>query len=192
MFRVLAAGEERHLLEDADGTPVGWIHGRTIGFRDLTGEARVLAAAAAAWQALETVLYREFGARPQPARVADRLRFTHDGAAEWIAVGSRTIARVHRLAQVPGRITGFALEFELPSYAHEGTAIVAAQVMGRAIREQEGWSHGAEPRPAHAPPAETAARPPTSAPGPDTSASGVSTVGTPTRAVGVAPIIAPA
>ena len=180
MFRVLADGEERHLLEDAAGTPVGWIHGRVIGFRDLAGEAQALAAAAAAWQALETVLHREFGGRPGAPLAVDELRFRRDGASEWIAVGLRRIARVHRDGIGRAQAGAFAIELELPSYAHEGTAIVAAQVMGRAIRAHVDWCHGAEREAQHASSAATAARPPTSA----------TATGTPARGTGVAAAVA--
>ena len=143
MFRVLADGAGHHLLEDADGTPVGWIRGRTVGFRDIAGERQALAAAAAAWHALEIALHREFGGRPQPVPAIDQLRFAHVGESEWITDGARSIARVHRHVPGASRYQSFGIEFELPSYAHEGTAIVAAQVMGRALRERIGWGCGA-------------------------------------------------
>ena len=191
MFRVLADGGGHHLLEDADGTPVGWIRGRTVGFRDIAGERQALAAAAAAWQALEIALHREFGGRPQPAPAVDQLRFAHVGEAEWITDGARSIARVHR--HVPGATAyqSFGMEFELPSYAHEGTAIVAAQLMGRALRERIGWGCGAA-RASYAAPfdpaCETAARPPTAC----ATARAVASATTPATGGPVADPIAPA
>jgi hypothetical protein len=32
MVRILADGEQRHRLEDADGNHIGWIRGRAVAF----------------------------------------------------------------------------------------------------------------------------------------------------------------
>lgn len=150
MFRVLADAERRHRLEDADGTPVGWIDGRTVGFRFLASEEQTLVATAAAWQALEAVLHREFGGRPSPALAADRLRYAREGAAEWIRDGARTIARVRRHDGEPPEPASFTIELELPSYAHEGTTIVAAQLVARALAEHVSWRRDGETGARHA------------------------------------------
>lgn len=49
MFSVLADGPGRYRVEDA-GAEVGWIRGRSIGFRGLRSEAEAIVAASAGWK----------------------------------------------------------------------------------------------------------------------------------------------
>ena len=135
MYRVLAEGEERHRVEDVDGTPVGWIHGRTIGFRGFDDEAHALRAAGVAWRALDRVLRREFAGWPRHEPAYDRLRLANDGTGEWVTDGQWTLARVLRYDRTPRGAPPLALEFQLPSYAREGVAVAAAQLMGVALGE---------------------------------------------------------
>lgn len=135
MIKVLAAGENRHRLEDADGTHVGWIHGRALGFRGMRSEAEALAAAATAWRTFDAALRRNYFGRPAHETTLDELRLVHDGAYEWVTDGRAPLARLYR----PGEMGGdFAIELVLPTYASEGVAISVAQVVGRAL---QAWRH---------------------------------------------------
>ena len=135
MYRVLAEEEERHRVEDDDGRTVGWIHGRTIGFRGFDDEARALHAAGVAWRALDRVLRREFAGWPRHEPAYDRLHIANDERGEWITDGQWTLARVLRFDRTPRGAAPLALEFQLPSYAREGVAVAAAQLMGVALGE---------------------------------------------------------
>jgi hypothetical protein len=135
MLHVLADGDDRYRLEDADGSAVGWIRGRVIGLRGLPDERGTLSAAASAWRALDAVLRRTFAGWPRYAPAFDRLRLVHDGVDEWISDGDSAIARLVRTERTSSGAASLALEFELPSYAHAGLAITAAQAMGEALRD---------------------------------------------------------
>ena len=151
MFRVLADGDDTHRLEDAEGVAVGWIRGRVIGLRGLDDEQQATAVAIAAWRALTAALRRQFGGWPRYEPALDRLRVVHDGVHEWISDGTAPIARLvreehgaarershataHAAAQATTHAGPLAIEFELPSFASEGIAVSAAQLMGRAFQE---------------------------------------------------------
>lgn len=134
MLQVLADGDDRYRLEDADGTAVGWISGRVIGLRGMPDEGRTMSAAAVAWRALDAVLRRTFAGWPRYTPAIDRLRLVHDGVDEWISDGTSSLARLVRTERTASAAASLALEFELPSFAHEGLAITAAQAMGEALR----------------------------------------------------------
>lgn len=132
MIRVLATGENRHRLEDEAGRRVGWIHGRALGFGGMRSEAEAMAAAVTAWQAFDAALRRHYFGRPRHDASPDRLRLVHDGAYEWVADGSRPLARLYRPSD--DRADGeFSIELVLPSYANEGAAVAVAQAVGGAL-----------------------------------------------------------
>jgi hypothetical protein len=134
MVRFLADGELRHRLEDADGNHIGWIRRRAVGFRGFQSERDAIDAAVDAWRALESVLRREYTGWPRFEPVLEALHLVHDGAHEWISDGRTPLARLARPTD-SGPDTSFAIEFVLPSYASEGVAIAAAQVMARALQD---------------------------------------------------------
>lgn len=141
MLRVLADGEDRHRIEDAAGREVGWVRGRVIGLCGFADEPRAIAAAAPAWRALDAVLRRTFAGWPRYAPAFDALHLIHDGIDEWLSDGHTRIALVMRAPQdswhgashAHGHAHGLTLAFALPSYAHEGLAVSAAQLMGEAV-----------------------------------------------------------
>ena len=137
MLRVLADGEDRHRIEDAAGREVGWIRGRVIGLCGFADVSHAMAAAAPAWRALDAVLRRTFAGWPRYAPAFDALRPMHDGIDEWLTDGHTRIALVMRTPQDPwhdaSHAHGLTLAFALPSYAHEGLAVSAAQLMGEAV-----------------------------------------------------------
>lgn len=136
MMKVLTTGESRHRLEEADGTHVGWIHGRALGFRGMRSEAEALAAVAAAWRSFDAALRRHYFGRPAHETTLDQLRLVHDGAYEWVTDGRAPLARLYR----PGDVGGdFAIELVLPTYASEGVAISVAQVVAGAL---QAWRRG--------------------------------------------------
>ncbi|GLC25157.1 hypothetical protein [Roseisolibacter agri] len=137
MLRVLADGEDRHRIEDATGREVGWIRGRIIGLCGFADERHAIAATAPAWRALDAVLRRTFAGWPRYAPAFDALRVIHDGIDEWLSDGHTRLALVLRAphdthVDAP-HAYGLTLAFALPSYAHEGLAVAAAQLMGEAV-----------------------------------------------------------
>jgi hypothetical protein len=144
MLRIFADGEAAHRLEDPDGTAVGWVRGRGIGFRGFADERQAVDAAVAAWTALDAVLRRQFAGWPRHAPALDRLRVVHDGVYEWISDGHSSLARLHRVADAAGPGGPLAIELELPSFASEGIAIAAAQLVGEAIRKHVDRAGGAD------------------------------------------------
>jgi hypothetical protein len=144
MLRVFADGEEAHRLEGPDGTVVGWVRGRGIGFRGFGDERQAVAAAVAAWRALDAVLRRQFAGWPRHEPALDRLRVVHDGVHEWISDGHAALARLHRVDDAPRSGGSLAIELELPSFASEGIAIAAAQLVGEAIQKNVDWSGRAD------------------------------------------------
>ena len=144
MLKIFADGEEAHRLEGPDGTVVGWVRGRGIGFRGFTSERQALTAAAAAWRALDAVLRRQFAGWPRHEPALDRLRVVHDGVYEWISDGDSALARLHRLDTGAEFGRWLAIEFELPSFASEGIAVAAAQLVGEAIQKHVDWARGTD------------------------------------------------
>ena len=134
MVRALADGEDRHRLEDADGRDIGWIVRGAIGFQGFATETHAMQAALDSWRALEASLNREYAGRPKREVLSERLRIVRDGAKEWISDGRIRLAGLHRLPDGPGGEVVFAIELHLPSYATEGVAVAAAQVLARAVR----------------------------------------------------------
>jgi hypothetical protein len=136
MITVLADGEQRHRLEDAEGRLVGWIRRRAVGFRGFASERHAMTAAVDGWRALGSVLRREYPGWPRFEPMLDELHLVHDGAHEWISDGRTPLARLVRpQADYGSEDATFAIEFVLPSYATEGVAIAAAQVVARALQD---------------------------------------------------------
>jgi hypothetical protein len=158
MVRFLADGEQRHRLEDADGNHIGWVRRRAVGFRGFRSENDAIAAAVDAWRALESVLRREYTGWPRFEPVLEALHLVHDGAHEWISDGRTPLARLLRPTADAPLAAPFGIEFVLPSYATEGVAIAAAQVMARALRDHA-QRHAAEPSFAGHPAHQSAAEP---------------------------------
>jgi hypothetical protein len=100
MFSVRAEGSGRYRLEDGTGTEVGWIRGRSIGFRGLHSDAEAIGAASAGWRTLQSALRRAHAAWPSPSVDWEHLRFVHDGAYEWISDGVVPLARLHRTTRM--------------------------------------------------------------------------------------------
>jgi hypothetical protein len=153
MLNVLAQGDDMHRLERPDGTPVGWIRDRTIGLHGVGGERRAIAAACAAWRALDAAVRNQHPGWPRYEPVAQELHVVHDGRHEWIADASRRLARLLRRGDAPPDSGGFALEFDLPSWVTLGTLVAAAQSMSRAAEASspEDTPSGVPPRAPHLP-----------------------------------------
>lgn len=135
MVRALADGENRHRLENADGRDIGWIAQRTIGFRGFATERDAVKAAVDSWHALEGALNREYAGRPRTQVVADRVRIERDGDGECVSDGTTVLARLQRMPDDAPAGPSLAIELQLPTYATEGVAIAAAQVLARAIHD---------------------------------------------------------
>jgi hypothetical protein len=141
MLRILSDGENRHRLEDATGTSIGWIRGRYIGFRGFESEANARDAAKAAWRAMQAGLRQQYPGWPAYEADLGRLRTMHDGIYEWFYDGTERIARVLR-PHSRAYDTSLGIELVLPSYASEGVAMTIAQAMGRAVRPYEAATAG--------------------------------------------------
>jgi hypothetical protein len=156
MLRIITDGEDVHRIESADGTPVGWIRGRAVGFWGFSAEAQAVSAAAAAWRSLDGSLGRQFPGRVQHALVPERVHVLDGDACAWVADGDRRFARLYRRAVGgdwgDGGDRPFAIEFELPSYASAGIVIAAAHLLGAVIENQldPRATGGANPPPASA------------------------------------------
>ena len=135
MVMVLEDGVNRHRLEDADGKQVGSVRNGTIRLYGLTSKADAIVAAMMVWETLDAALAREFAGWPRYRPVFRRLRVLHDGAYDWIADGLKPLARLLRVPMDRGSDDMFAIEFVLPSFASEGVAISAAQIMANVFEE---------------------------------------------------------
>jgi hypothetical protein len=148
MIKVLSAGDQKHRLEDAAGTQVGWINGRSIGFRGFRTEEDSRAAAAVAWQALDSALQRQYSGSGNRRPALDRLVLIHDGAYEWFSDGVAPVARLLRPHRRAYDGT-YGIELVLPTYANEGVAITAACAVASAVRPyREAEMHHVD-RPVH-------------------------------------------
>ncbi len=134
MFKIFADGEDNGLrLEDSAGKTVGWIRGHTIGFDGLATEKAALQAVVAAWPSLETTLHREFPGRVKRPLNKANVDLTREGGSEWVADGSRSLARLLRPFTGRNSEDCFALEFFVPSYATQHVTIAAAQAVGEVV-----------------------------------------------------------
>ena len=131
MLKILDQGDDKHDVEDSSGTKIGWISGRSVGFRGFVTETDARQGAVAAWRALDLVLRQHCAGGPRHEPALDRLRTVQDGAYEWFSDGTAPIARLLR----PRRRAydgSFGVELVLPSSATEGVAIAAARSMASA------------------------------------------------------------
>lgn len=133
MMKILADGENGHRLENAEGRTIATMRNRAIRLHGLGSEEEATSVVVALWHVLDAVLFREFPGWKRHEPVIDDLHLVHDGAYEWITDGRKPLARLFRERR--GRATSFAIEFVLPSYASDGVAISAAQLMARALDE---------------------------------------------------------
>ena len=131
MLKILDQGDDKHDVEDSSGTKIGWISGRSIGFRGFATEADAREAAVAAWRALDRVLRQHFAGWPPHEPALDRLRTVHDGAYEWFSDGTAPIARLLR-PQRRAYDGSFGVELVLPSSASQAVAIAAARSIASA------------------------------------------------------------
>lgn len=135
MVVILEDGVNRHRLEDADGKQVGSVRNGTIRLYGLTSKEDAIVAAMMVWETLDAALAREFAGWPRHRPVLRRLRVLHDGAYDWIADGPKPLARLLRVPLDRASDDMLAIEFVLPSYASEGVAISAAQIMANVFEE---------------------------------------------------------
>jgi hypothetical protein len=132
MINVHFEGDNRHRLEDAAGTNIGWIRGRAIGFVGMRDEHEAMTTVLALWEPLQTALAQHFPGRPHHVVHRSRLGLAHDGAFEWITDEQLPLARYYRRPS-DARGAGSAIEFALPSYANEGVVISVAHVLATAL-----------------------------------------------------------
>ena len=132
MLKILSDGADKHRVEDATGTNIGWIHGRTIGYRGFATVDDARDAAVAAWRAFDKALRQQYAGWPHYEPQLEQLGVMHDGVHEWFHDGTAPIARLLR-PQPRAYDYSFGIELAVPSYASEGVAIVAAQSIAMAI-----------------------------------------------------------
>jgi hypothetical protein len=146
MLKILNDGDDKHQIEDSSGTKIGWISGRSIGFRGFATETDAREGSVAAWRALHRVLRQHCAGGPRHEPAFDRLRTVHDGAYEWFYDGTAPIARLLR-PQRRAYDGSFGVELVLPSCASQGVAIAAARSMAFATapyREEFASSPGTD------------------------------------------------
>ncbi len=132
MLQILSGGDNKHRLEDDSGDLIGWIAGSTIGFRGFSTEYDACEAAAAGRRSLDAVLGAQYPGWPRREPTTDRLQTVHDGAYEWLSDGTIPIAR---LLRPHGRAydASYGIEFVLPSFASDGTAVTVAHAAAAAV-----------------------------------------------------------
>lgn len=130
MLKIVNNGDHKYDVEDSSGTKIGWISGRSIGFRGFVTEADAREAAVAARWAVDRVLSRHCAEWPRYEVALDRIRTVHDGAYEWFSDGTTPIARLLR-PQRRAYDRSFGIELVLPSSGH-GVAIAAARSIASA------------------------------------------------------------
>jgi len=135
MVMILEDGVKCHRLENADGTEIGSIRNGTIRLRGLESKADAIVAALLVWETLDAALAREFAGWPRHRASLARLRIQHDGAYDWIADGSKPLARLLKIPMDRASDDTLGIEFVLPSYVSEGVAISAAQVMANVFQD---------------------------------------------------------
>ena len=132
MLKILSDGDERYRVEDSAGIPIGWISGRTIGFRGFVTEDDARRATVAARHAFDKALAQQFTGWPCREPKLDELRTMRDGAYEVFHDANGAVARLlrpHRRAHD----SSFGIELALPTYAPEGVAITTAHSVGTAV-----------------------------------------------------------
>jgi hypothetical protein len=132
MVKILSEGDGKHRVEDEHERSIGWVSGRTIGFRGFATEHDAREAAVSARAALDRMLRSQYPGWPQRDTVVKRLRTVHDGAYEWFYDGHAAIARLLR-PQRRAYDPSFGIELVLPSFASEGLAVAAAYAATRAV-----------------------------------------------------------
>ena len=135
MLRIIQDGENRHRLESDDGTHIGWIRDRVVGFNGFPSQSTAIDVAVVASKALEATLRGQLPSRLPRLITRASARLVHDGAHEWISDGRVPIARLLRVRGDDAARRTFGLEFVLPSHVGEGTAILAAHALGRVIED---------------------------------------------------------
>ena len=130
MLKIFIDGNDDSLrLENPAGRKIGWIRDHTLGFGGFTNEQEAVSAAVDAWRSFDKTLQRIYpGRTSRPVRESN-VTVVHDGAYEWIADGTRPIARLLRPRTLWNFEDLFALEFLAPSYATQHVTIAAAQAM---------------------------------------------------------------
>jgi hypothetical protein len=148
MLKILNHGDDKYGVKDSSGEKIGWISGRSIGFRGFATETDARDGAVAAWRALDRVLRQCCAECPRRQPALDRLRTVHDGAYEWFYDGTAPIARLLR-PQRRAYDGSFGIELVVPSFASQGVVIEAARSIATATapyREEFASSVGTEIR----------------------------------------------
>lgn len=147
-LRIFGDDASGFALHDAHDTPIGWIRGRTLGFRlfntlnDAKEGARVAYDAAASWTARVGVT------RPFTPIGDGDLTLIHDGAYEWFASDLTPVARLLRpRADVILDGGRYGIELIIPQGIGAVAAMGGAQVIHSALvrqlpREVQGAQEG--------------------------------------------------
>jgi len=130
MLKISNHGDDKHQIEDSSGK-IGWISGRSIGFRGFATESDAREGAVAAWRALDRLLRHYCAGRPRHELALERIRTVHDGAYEWFSDGTVPVARLLR-PQRRAYDSSLGVELVLPSPASPNFAIVAARCIASA------------------------------------------------------------
>lgn len=133
-FSIFDRGDGHFRLVRAD-REIGWVEGRTIGFRGFADADEARAAATTAYNALTGWAARQRRAAPAPRRV-DRLSVRHEGAVEWLTLGGVRIGRLRQFGwdDAPDAAPDVGFEIRLPERVDGELALGAAQVVDRALQ----------------------------------------------------------
>lgn len=130
-WRLVSLGDGQHRLETNWGRTIAWVRGHAVGVDGFQSLADALAAALRLRLIVDDVLAREYPARHGAPRRPSALRLVHDGAYEWVAAGNVPVARVHPPRTIGLPNVSVALEFVLPSFVSETTALAVARAIAR-------------------------------------------------------------
>ncbi len=133
-FSIFDRGDGHFRLVRAE-REIGWVEGRTVGFRGFADADEARAAATTAYNALTGWVARQARAQPPPHRV-HRLSVRREGTVEWLTLGGVRIGRLRRFGadDVPGAADDVGFEIHLPTRVAGELALSAAKVIDRALR----------------------------------------------------------
>jgi hypothetical protein len=115
---------------------VGWVEGKSVGFRGFASSDAALSAANAAYDALRAWLARERRVAQTPGR-RRALQLRRDGSQSSITLAGVPIGRIITFGTSQGSGGAeFGFELQLPPQVGSVAGISAAQVIHNAIRPQ--------------------------------------------------------
>ena len=135
-WRLVSLGDRKYRLESASGKTAAWIRGHAVGVAGFDSVAHALRSAPMLRRVVDGILRRAHPRWRTRLGTRGELTLVHDGAYEWVAAGTRPVARLHRpgTIDVPHQASAgsYALEFVLPSFVSEAATVAIARAIATA------------------------------------------------------------